>query len=654
MNMQAAIRLTTVLALVAGGAPLSNEARHYAREPRRIALLMGVSDYRYFPPSGDLRAVTSDLRGPRNDLPRMKLALERWGFSGNENVRVLADAQASRAGILDAFHWVAETATDPGDVVVIYWSGHGSSAPDEDHDEAALDPSDKLDEGLVPWDAQDIHNPHQLILDDDIKKFLDSLKTTNVTVIVDACYSGTITRGFGPAPRGPLEPLEKGSGGSGLDRSPREGNHVLITAASPYQRSYEEQFGPDSSEFFGVLTYYLTEALNSADPNARYDELYRKVTRNVQTKPPERVDQVPQLEGVRNARLFHLHGDVARLAYVTVSPRGERILMNAGAVHGLRRGAEYEVFGPDEMEFRKAPLGRIVVDTVNTLDSYATIQNGGPFPAGSRAILTRVPGGALALERLDVYVDSSAKSLAEKLNGYPWVRIVSAPSAPAVLTREGGVLRVVHRGLEIIPEDSARVVRKTILRGGSQKVISGFPLSNDLCEPLARAFAAEALTQIDNPSAPDLLGVDVRLVKSGSPVSDRDPSVPDTVFVNDLMELYAKVSAPKLSVVYVTVAIEGLTGKAEMEYPKRDVANQPVELNKWFSLRGGLRAREPVGIDVLKAVASTRQYDFASVIATFPSCSAQRQPDFDEEPNPINGWTATERRVVVMRRPGRR
>ena len=74
--------------------------------------------------------------------------------------------------------------------MVIYYSGHGSWAPDANidairtKDEARATPGDGFDEALVPWDVRDPHNPRQLLLDDEIGAMLDRLGTANVTMLL--------------------------------------------------------------------------------------------------------------------------------------------------------------------------------------------------------------------------------------------------------------------------------------------------------------------------------------------------------------------------------------------------------------------------------------------------------------------------------------
>ena len=109
--------------------------------PRKLALLIGINDYR--------SPTLLDLRGCVNDVLLMRTVLtNQFGFEP-EQVTVLTDAQATRQGIIDAFRALSAKAR-AGDVVVVHYSGHGSRMKDASGDE-----SDGLDETIVPHDSRE-------------------------------------------------------------------------------------------------------------------------------------------------------------------------------------------------------------------------------------------------------------------------------------------------------------------------------------------------------------------------------------------------------------------------------------------------------------------------------------------------------------------
>lgn len=156
---------------------------HQGRQPVRWALIVGVGDYLHYG-----REPGGDLNGPPNDARNMHEVLTaRWGFA-EENVRLLLDLDATRAAIEGSLTEWLPSVVQPGDLVLFYYSGHGSQVWDRNGDEA-----DGLDETICPTDVLRGSSRND-IRDDDIADWLAGLPTRNVTVILDSCHSGTATR----------------------------------------------------------------------------------------------------------------------------------------------------------------------------------------------------------------------------------------------------------------------------------------------------------------------------------------------------------------------------------------------------------------------------------------------------------------------------
>jgi len=151
---------------------------------RRLGLCIGIDKY---PGRNALFGCVGDAR-------QWKAVLEeKLHF---DHVQTLTDDHATRAGIIAAVRSLLDEAKS-GDVVVIQYSGHGTSLPDDDADEA-----DGTDEALVPIDFEQA----QFITDDDIRVFLtERLKEgVSLTIFMDCCHSGTVTRMLGRTADEPL------------------------------------------------------------------------------------------------------------------------------------------------------------------------------------------------------------------------------------------------------------------------------------------------------------------------------------------------------------------------------------------------------------------------------------------------------------------
>ena len=158
---------------------------------RGLALLVGVGNY----PDPSL----SDLEGPPNDVRSLSEVLtQTWGFAP-EAVRTLVDRQATRGAILsgiDALH--AESR--PGDLVVFYFSGHGTSPHDPNAEGIPLPHGTGA---LMAWDSRFTNDPRAtlaslLVGRRDLRPRLERLERDgrDVVVVLDACYSAHTTRGI--------------------------------------------------------------------------------------------------------------------------------------------------------------------------------------------------------------------------------------------------------------------------------------------------------------------------------------------------------------------------------------------------------------------------------------------------------------------------
>lgn len=144
------------------------------------AVLIGVNRY---------RIPGADLRGCVNDVKNLQTALvQRYGFAKADTVALL-DFAATKKAVEAAVRKLVR-AGRRGDVLLVHFSGHGSNVPDNDDDEA-----DARDEILCPTDL-DWRNP---LRDDWLRKTFDGLRAgVSLTVIMDCCHSGTITRAVQP------------------------------------------------------------------------------------------------------------------------------------------------------------------------------------------------------------------------------------------------------------------------------------------------------------------------------------------------------------------------------------------------------------------------------------------------------------------------
>lgn len=148
------------------------------------AVVVGVDAYRNLTP----------LNGAANDARDIAGALNKLGA----NTVLLVDEAATRESVMSAFRRQAQAA-GPGDVLFFSYAGHGIQEPE------ALpgDEADGLDETIVfAGFGPEAPASGQRLRDNEIGALLAEVNPeTRVTVLIDSCHSGTMTRDIDPRGR---------------------------------------------------------------------------------------------------------------------------------------------------------------------------------------------------------------------------------------------------------------------------------------------------------------------------------------------------------------------------------------------------------------------------------------------------------------------
>ncbi len=267
------------------------------------AVLIGINKY---------QVPGSDLSGCVNDVKNLRGALTTYYGFADKDITTLTDLKATKKAMQRAIKKLI-AGGKKGDVLVLHYSGHGSNVPDDNGDEA-----DRRDEILCPTDL-DWKDPFR---DDWLRTTMNKLrKGVSLTIIMDCCHSGTITRAITPpdVPRKerflpcPLDLMAVESGrklrgtvrgqlGKALRGRKRKSDVVhadiqemLITGCRDTQTSADARIG---GSYNGALTYYLVESIKEAKGKLTYRELHRRTIAKLKQQD---FDQVPQLEGQRTA-----------------------------------------------------------------------------------------------------------------------------------------------------------------------------------------------------------------------------------------------------------------------------------------------------------------------------------------------------------------
>jgi hypothetical protein len=261
------------------------------------ALLVGINDY------APLGAGGPDLRGCVNDVQDMANTLSVLGIvpASPTTMRILTDGRATRAAIIAGLTWLI-TGAQAGDLLIFYYSGHGSQIVDVEGDEP-----DGKDETICPHDFATAG----MIKDDDLRTIFTALPPgVNLDVILDACHSGTGTReldkgvvyryieppidwGFflDSSPSLPVRGILK-KGKASVDMSIVPGvSHVLWAGCRDNQTSAEAAIG---GVYRGLFTMNFCKILRSAGTAISRKNLDIQICRNIKSMG---YSQVPQVEG---------------------------------------------------------------------------------------------------------------------------------------------------------------------------------------------------------------------------------------------------------------------------------------------------------------------------------------------------------------------
>ena len=122
-----------------------------------------------------------ELSGCINDMNTMQELLTKYGFKSFRMINDMNEIKPTKDVILNEFKNMLINAKS-GDVLLFYFSGHGSYTYDANKDEI-----DDTDEMIISSDLC-------AILDDELKQILMTYMKDNVTVVglFDSCHSGTM------------------------------------------------------------------------------------------------------------------------------------------------------------------------------------------------------------------------------------------------------------------------------------------------------------------------------------------------------------------------------------------------------------------------------------------------------------------------------
>ncbi|OPZ90375.1 MAG: Caspase domain protein [Firmicutes bacterium ADurb.Bin419] len=215
-----------------------------ADEARGVAVLVGVSD---FTPA--LLAAEPNIKqgveGAELDVDAMNKILTPLGY-GTIPIKSRA---ATKDRVLSTLSNLA-IVLKPGDILVFYFSGHGSRVPDRNGDE-----EDGIDEAIVAYDGN--------IIDDELHEIWKNFKPgVKIVMISDSCFSGTVLKKTASQGNSSLDVLD---------------NNSSINASLVFIGACQDNETTGGSPQGGAFTRFLEFAWTKAKFTGTYEQLHRQL-----------------------------------------------------------------------------------------------------------------------------------------------------------------------------------------------------------------------------------------------------------------------------------------------------------------------------------------------------------------------------------------
>ena len=350
-------------------------------KPAKRALVITVGEYN-----------TARTGWPRinsaNDARILEPALRQQGFA----VHIVSNP--TKQEIINALNNLREE-SKPGDIALVHISAHGVGITDDNGDE-----SDGFDESIVPIDAPDAsklppgYRGEKHLRDDQLGELLTTIRERlgpqgDLLVLLDACHSGTGTRGPGGVVRGATEPLrlpdfpavnavgEDPSVFFELLRGPALSDITVLAATQANHLNYE-----NAAQQCGSLTSAFCAVISEEKGNMTYQALFERVQSKISLIDVCYLSgQRAELESTQpNRMIFGGQKVDVRQAFAisSLNSTEHTALVNAGKLAGLDVGTRLKLYKSGDNPATAKALDSAVVASASPLQ--AQVKFGGKLP----------------------------------------------------------------------------------------------------------------------------------------------------------------------------------------------------------------------------------------------------------------------------------
>jgi metacaspase-1 len=333
------------------------------------AIIVAIADY---PTNEKGETVWKDLSS-NNDVELVKAMLKEQQFP-ESNCTYLIDKEATPENLDKAFESLIVKLKE-GDIVYFHYSGHGQQVadikPKKRKGLVGGDERDGYDEAFalynapMKFDKKGEYEMEHHYVDDQMKVHFDNIRKKigpkgQVVLIIDACHSGTSTRGTDdPSVRGSIEVCapanwkpntEKDSSeafGTDFNYEMNQPMGKMVAFFGCKAEQVNNEYKPEGSETrYGSLTYFLIQGMKNLGENASYANLFSEVRKNMLVSFNGK--QIPEIEGDDLNQAIFSNSFIPTKPFFNVeSIYFNEINLDAGSLSGLSIGDEIGLFGTE-------------------------------------------------------------------------------------------------------------------------------------------------------------------------------------------------------------------------------------------------------------------------------------------------------------------
>jgi len=156
---------------------------------KNMSNIKGDSDAKYWAIIAGYGANAHQIPCVNREISKIVQLLNRYNWN-KDQILVLQNEYTKKDDVMGMFDWLISEGVDEDDVVLIFFSFHGSHKQDT----IPLDEPNQMDGFLVTFDFE-FETLENGILDDEFGAALDRIPSENIVVIVESCHAGEMIDG---------------------------------------------------------------------------------------------------------------------------------------------------------------------------------------------------------------------------------------------------------------------------------------------------------------------------------------------------------------------------------------------------------------------------------------------------------------------------